>query len=314
MAFLQVRIRLVGKTKASDDLLLLDCDEDWIRDRVLEPRDRGEPITVRGRTLAWEQIESIKISRTDRPAKEVAEEIRREREARTRASGVVAVSGISNSWRVVDRGEDLTDDLIVGAPGRGSPDSKKSGGGEAASDPRKRRKVMVVYGRDGQATEALFNWLRSIDLRPQEWTELVVATGSGTPYTGEILDKALEQVQAVVVLFTPDDLAKLRGDLVRADDGPEEREARGQPRPNVLFEAGLALGRHPTQTVIVEHGDLRGLSDLAGRHTVRLSRGVPALKDLAGRLQSAGCTVDLEGEAWLDAARFPEPPESEGGR
>ncbi len=80
------------------------------------------------------------------------------------------------------------------------------------------------------------------------------ATENGAPYTEEVLDRTLEIVQAVVVLFTPGDEARLRADLLFAGDGTEERSLRGQPRPNVLYEAGLAMGRHPTRTVIVELG------------------------------------------------------------
>lgn len=164
---------------------------------------------------------------------------------------------------------------------------------------------MVVYGRDTDATEALFAWLRTIDLRPQEWMELVGATGVATPYTGEVLDAALASVQAVVVFFTPDDLARLRTELLTASDGPEERQLTGQPRANVLYEAGLAFGRHPERTVLVEYGDLRGLSDLHGLHAVRLETGVDALAELAQRLKNAGCTVNLSGTEWLDASGFP---------
>jgi predicted nucleotide-binding protein with TIR-like domain len=138
--------------------------------------------------------------------------------------------------------------------------------------------------------------------------QLVAETEHATPYIGQVLDRAMEVVQAVVVLFTPDDLVQLRAALLRKSDGEVERRLTGQPRPNVLFEAGLAFGRHPSRTVLVEHGELRGLSDLFGRHVVRLERGASALHELAQRLKRAGCRVDLSGEAWLDAARFPEPP------
>lgn len=206
--------------------------------------------------------------------------------------------------------EAAADELVAGppsstrAPGIDPPLMVRK-----VEEPDRRRKVMVVYGRDTPVASALFGWLRAVDLRPQEWTELVSATASGSPYTGEVLDRAMEIVQAVVVLFTPDDLVRLRDDLLQPDDGPEARTLRGQPRPNVLYEAGLAFGRHRDQTILVEHGELRGLSDLTGRHAVRLSRGVTALHDLAQRLQNAGCKVNTSGEDWLDASRFPNPPD-----
>jgi predicted nucleotide-binding protein len=112
----------------------------------------------------------------------------------------------------------------------------------------RRERVMVVYGRDDAASVAMFDYLRALKLEPQEWGDLVRASESGAPYTGEVLDRALEIAQAVIVLFTPDDEARLKADLIRDDDSPVEGELRGQPRPNVLFEAGLAFGRHPKRT------------------------------------------------------------------
>jgi hypothetical protein len=171
-------------------------------------------------------------------------------------------------------------------------------------DPERARKVMVVYGRDRSASSAMFDFLRALKLDPQEWIGLVRATENAAPYTGEVLDHALEIVQAVVVLFTPDDEARLRADLLLADDGPAERDLRGQPRPNVLYEAGLAMGRHPTRTVLVELGTLRGVSDLFGRHMIRLGSGADPLHDLAERLRTAGCSVDTSGQHWRDPGRF----------
>jgi len=62
---------------------------------------------------------------------------------------------------------------------------------------------------------------------------------------------------AVVVLFSPDDEAKLRAEFLKATDGPDERTLTGQPRPNVLFEAGMAFGSKPDNTVSVQLGEMR---------------------------------------------------------
>jgi predicted nucleotide-binding protein len=114
-------------------------------------------------------------------------------------------------------------------------------------------------------------------------------TKETNPYIGDILDNTMAKVQAVVVLFSPDDLAKLRPELLTRKDGASERQLRGQPRPNVLFEAGLALGRHPDKTILVEVGRLRKFSDIAGRHVVRLSNDYAKRNDLANRLEKLGC-------------------------
>jgi len=46
-------------------------------------------------------------------------------------------------------------------------------------------------------------------LKPLEWNEAMRATGKTSPYIGEVLNKAFEIAKAVILLFTPDDEARL---------------------------------------------------------------------------------------------------------
>jgi hypothetical protein len=106
---------------------------------------------------------------------------------------------------------------------------------------------------------------------------------------------------AAVVLLTPDDLVRLRSDLLHEDDDNSERELQGQARPNVYYEAGFAdaLGRE--RTVIVEMGRVKSFTDSAGRHVVRYD-GSPARRHvLAERLRLAGLQVDTSAQDWLTA-------------
>jgi len=166
------------------------------------------------------------------------------------------------------------------------------------------RNVFVVYGRDSEATEAMWTFLEALGLHPLSWDELVRSTGMATPYTGDVVEKAFDQVQAVVVLLTPDDEARLHESLRKENDPGHERSLTGQPRPNVFFEAGMAFGRHPDRTIIVELGVLRPASDLIGRNTVRIGSTKGPLEALANRLEGAGCPVTRAHPAWLDPARF----------
>jgi len=174
------------------------------------------------------------------------------------------------------------------------------------------RKVFVVHGRNAAARSAMFAFLRAIGLEPIEWSAAVKMTGEGSPYIGRVLDTAFDAAQAIVVLLTPDDVAYLRTEYASGEDDPET-EPLAQARPNVLFEAGMAMGRDAKRTVLVELGKLRPFSDVAGRHAVRIDGTASRRKDLAQRLESAGCAVDLAGEDWLTAGDFTPPPPPGGG-
>lgn len=174
------------------------------------------------------------------------------------------------------------------------------------------RKVFVVHGRNNAARLAMFTFLRAIGLDPIEWSEAVKMTDEGSPYIGQVLDTAFSAAQAIVVLLTPDDVAYLRTEYASNEDDPET-EPLAQARPNVLFEAGMAMGRDSRRTVLVEFGKLRPFSDVAGRYAVRIDGTASKRKDLAQRLESAGCEVNLAGEDWLTAGDFTPPPPAGGG-
>ncbi len=164
--------------------------------------------------------------------------------------------------------------------------------------------VFVVHGRNVEARKALFEFLRSIGLHPLEWSEAVKSTGKPAPYIGDILNSVFSRAHAVVVLFTPDDEARLKEQFRADSDPPHETELTGQARPNVLFEAGMAMARHQDRTVLVELGTLRPFSDTAGRHAIRMDNSTPRRQDLAQRLEIAGCPVNLNGRDWHTAGDF----------
>ncbi|MEA5457315.1 nucleotide-binding protein [Sinomonas sp. JGH33] len=172
-------------------------------------------------------------------------------------------------------------------------------------------RVFVVHGRNAAARDAMFAFLRSIGLKPLEWDQAMALTGKASPYIGEVLDVAFEDAQAIVVLLTPDDIAYIRSEYAHDED--PDLEPRGQARPNVLFEAGMAMGRNADRTVLVEMGDLRPFSDVGGRHAVRMDNTPQRRKSLAERLKTAGCPADISGADWMSAGDFTPPPKPGNG-
>jgi predicted nucleotide-binding protein len=284
-----VRITARDPQRRSHDALALDKDADWIEEHIAAPRREGRDIFIGGQVFSWDGIDQIHITETDQTSEQLLPQIR----ARRQVDRVV--TAIPDRWYVARDGREVTEQFISGPPGTGPcPDP-----GKATTFAGNRKAVMVIYGHDTEANAALFAWLRAIELQPREWSQLIHASGNASPFIGEVLDKALHDVQAVVAFFTPDEYVTTAG----TDHGRGRRQAR----PNVLIEAGMALIAHPTRTIIAVLGNQELPSDLAGRHYVRLSpTDVQPLNDLAGRLADAGCDIDLSGSDWLHPNRFPD--------
>jgi predicted nucleotide-binding protein len=273
-----VRVAPTALESRRPDITVLDKSAFWIEEQIAAPRRQGSDIFIDGRVISWNFIDRIRIFETDDDIK-----------------GEVFLGSAADyleRW-----GRDVTEEFLTGPPGTGprpEPD-------EATTFAANRKAVMVIYGHDGEANTALFNWLRAIGLQPREWSQLIRASGSASPYIGEVLDQAFRDAQAVIAFFTPDE------HVTAAGSQGGQRTWRLQARPNVLIEAGMALVTHPTRTVLVVLGNQELPSDLAGRHYVRLnSTAVEPLHDLAERLHTAGCDTDTTGTAWLDPTRFPE--------
>ena len=266
--------------------------------RVLQQYKRGDPITLRGVTVLPSQIARIIIVETD-----------------GKYSRQYDSSAYLEGYKYMRTERDVTDSLITGPPGPGSRAAHQTSSEVRPSVDS--REVFVIHGRNSTARDALFEFLRAIDLHPLEWSEAVSATGKASPYIGEILDAAFSRAHAVVVLFTPDDEVRLRQEFRGDGDLPHETELTGQARPNVLFEAGMAMGRHPGRTVLVELGDLRPFTDIAGLHVIRMDGSSQRRQELAQRLGTTGCPVKLDGTDWhtagdFDATVVPTETESEG--
>lgn len=167
-----------------------------------------------------------------------------------------------------------------------------------------KKKVFVVHGRDGRLRDDFFSFLRALGLQPIEWSEALNLTGKATPYIGEALESAFKNAQAVIVLLSPDDEVRLSPELWEDKEDENEKEIRLQARPNVLFEAGMAFGTHHDRTLLVEVGQAKAFSDVAGRHVVRLSNSPDKRNEIAERLKTAGCDVSTSGNDWLSTGNF----------
>jgi hypothetical protein len=235
-----VRITSKDPQRRSHDALALDKDQHWIEEHIAAPRRQGRDIFVDGQVLTWDSIDEIHITETDEGSEQLLPKI----SARRRTGALAAP--IPDRWYVARDGRDVTEQFITGPPAT----ALRSEASPATTFAANRKAVMVIYGHDHEANAALFDWLRTIGLQPREWNQLISASGAASPYIGQVLERALEQVQAVVAFFTPDE------HVVAVAGSVEDRNTwRLQARPNVLIEAGMALSTHPQRTVLAVLGN-----------------------------------------------------------
>ena len=135
------------------------------------------------------------------------------------------------------------------------------------------------------------SFLRSLGLEPILWEDAVEETGLGSPHNLEAVEAAMKVAQAVVVIFTAEDEARVV-EQFRDPALPDEAELQGQPRPNVFLEAGMAMALDRKGTILTRLGSFRGASDVDGLNALRLDNSAQRRAALRRRLRTAECAVD----------------------
>lgn len=157
------------------------------------------------------------------------------------------------------------------------------------SPPRDPSRVFVVHGRDMRPVVVLEQFLVFIGLRAMPWSEARALTGKTSPTTYEIVKAGMAGAGAVIVVFSPDDQARLDPRLAPGE--PEERPT-GQARQNVILEAGMAFATDPERTIFVQSERTRPISDIDGFNWVPLDGTWDRRQDLYSRLRDAGARVE----------------------
>ena len=112
----------------------------------------------------------------------------------------------------------------------------------------------------------------------------------------------MDQAAGVVALFTPDEWSVLRP-AHDPERGKGEESLRWQSRPNVIFEAGLAMGAAYERTLLVKLGrDVKLFSDVGGIHLINLDNTAETRNFFRQQLQGAGCQPDMLTSDHLNAA------------
>jgi predicted nucleotide-binding protein len=259
------------------ELYAFNIDEDMLRSRFVQPYEEGGPITWHDRTIDADDVATIHIAATD-------------------SALPPAPNTSMGEYDVFKMGQDATNDWIKGPAGAASTTEVREPAPVNLSD---HRRVMVVHGRNNKARDAIFTFLRALGLEPIEWEEAIAETGMGAPHNFDAVRAAMDVARAVVVVLTAEDRAGLLPDLAGTQDD-EDVALRGQPRQNVILEAGLAMGADRDRTILVELGPIRRASDFDGLNTVRLSNVPQSRNALRTRLRTAGCELNDNAADWMD--------------
>lgn len=136
------------------------------------------------------------------------------------------------------------DDDSLEAEDEEDDDETSSNVGDAPSDRRRNAigkddLVFIIHGRNTEVLRELRTWLSSLGLFAKGFDEHRSELG-GSPTIMQVIRKGLGESRAIIALITPDELAFLRPELHREHDSSSDRQ-RWQARPNVLFEADMAL-------------------------------------------------------------------------
>jgi len=132
--------------------------------------------------------------------------------------------------------------------------------------------AFVVHGHDITAYKEVVAFLNELGINVVEFH---VAGGTAD----NVLEKVTEGIRdanLIIVLFTPDEHAtfhdSLTGTLRQSKLGTNEPLAGWQPRPNVMFEAGISLAVARPKTLILKSGPIRRISDLDGFWDIELDK------------------------------------------
>ena len=109
-------VRVTQKSDRSPDEVKLDLTREELEERFLAPYRKGLPIVIGGKSIQKDDLERIRISKTDQDSNHVAKVVEEERRRRI-VNGILDIGGPSTAERIASKGEDVTDEFITGPPG-----------------------------------------------------------------------------------------------------------------------------------------------------------------------------------------------------
>lgn len=272
------------KSNKSYDEVKMDLTEEEVKTRFIEPYENGESLFINGKTIPITDLDRIRITTNNSPSKEIIKQI----EYEDMQSSIAVLGGPTDEWRAADRGKDVTDNYIQGAPGYKKKEKKNEKFVKNVNSSEfSKTKVFIVHGHDINLKNDLEIFLREIKLDP-----IVLHRQPDEGLTVIEKFERYSDVGFAFILLTPDDIAFSSSKLKLPDN---ERELEYRARQNVIFEFGYfaaKLGR-PRVCCLYKEGT-KLPSDLSGLLYKKISSSIEEIGyALIKELQHAGLKPEV---------------------
>ena len=199
MAYYHVRI--TRKSNPSQAEVELDMSLEKLKERFVQPYDRGQPIVIDGRSISSEDIEQIKINETKQASAELRAAVQYNRTARLFATTR------GTNLHIATTGRDVTDEFITRPPGHGVQEGTAATLHPPSTTPMR---VFISHrNTDVEVAKPLVELLRkALNLKSDEirCTSLDGYRMQGGVLVDKNLRKEVFQAQLLIGLITPSSL------------------------------------------------------------------------------------------------------------
>lgn len=252
-----------------------DLTKEQLISRFIEPYEQGMPIVINGKTVEPNDLERIKIAKSERTIESFIPKIRAEH----KASSVAFIGGPSYTYQAIGRATDVTDDFIEGAIGykKALTNTKNHGSEDQAANPSR---VFIVHGHDESAQNKAARFVEKLGF---EAIILHEKASSGRTIIEKI--EHYSDVGFAIVLYTPDDVGNLKS---------EAENLNVRARQNVVFEHGYLIGRLGRENVsALVDGKLELPNDISGVIYISIDEGAAWQLQLAKEMKQSGYKIDM---------------------
>jgi len=267
-------IRITTKSNPSHDEVKFDLNEEKVHEQILIPYRNNNPIVINGKVIYPDDIERIRINRTNAESSFLLRFRHREL-ARSHK-----IPEISDEWYVAIQGEEVTDELLKVPRNCNKPKNETN----SAKIKSKNNKIFVVHGHDEEMKHAVARTLEKLDLKPIILHE--------QPNQGKTIiekfESYSENVSFAIVLLSPDDIG------YKKDQSP--RSSMFRARQNVILELGYFMGKLGRKNVFVLHrkeSNFELPSDILGTLYTPFDPHNGWKLTLSNELKAAGYDIDF---------------------